>query len=156
MHLETSEPSQFDDFACSLNRDDIIDWLRCGLIGEGTMVPGPHGPNPLIYADYVASGRALRQIEEFVTDRILPFYANSHTEASYCGQMMTRLRKAPLDPREVATQAHAQRLRQMVLRCAACPDQAGCAAMQAMSLTCNAPPDCCPNREAFQRLPERA
>lgn len=93
MHLETSEPSQFDDFACSLNRDDIIDWLRCGLIGEGTMVPGPHGPNPLIYADYVASGRALRQIEEFVTDRILPFYANSHTEASYCGQMMTRLRK---------------------------------------------------------------
>jgi len=47
----------------------------------------------MIYADYVASGRALKQVETFVTNEILPFYANSHTEASFCGQMMTRLRK---------------------------------------------------------------
>ena len=86
----------------------------------------------------------------------MSFVSRIPQSANLMSGMMTRLRKAPLDPREIATQAHAQRLRQMVLRCAACPDQAGCAAMQAMSLTCNAPPDCCPNREAFQRLPERA
>lgn len=66
--------------------------LRDGLIGEGALIPGLGGDVPLIYADYVASGRAMRQVEEFVTDRVLPFYANSHTEASYCGSYITRLR----------------------------------------------------------------
>ncbi|MEL7125713.1 MAG: DUF6455 family protein [Pseudomonadota bacterium] len=69
--------------------------------------------------------------------------------------MMTRLHKAPLGPRDIATQAHARRLREMVLRCASCPDQPGCAAMQAMSLTCDAPPDYCPNKDAFGTLPAR-
>jgi len=67
--------------------------LRAGLIGEGVMIPGANGPVPLVYADYVASGRALRQVEDFINERVLPFYANSHTEASYCGGYMTRLRE---------------------------------------------------------------
>ena len=66
--------------------------LRDGLIGENILIPGLHGDVPLVYADYVASGRALRQVEEFVVQHVLPFYANSHTEASYCGSYMTRLR----------------------------------------------------------------
>lgn len=86
-------PDQFHAFQALLDRDDIIDHLRMGLIGEDVLVPGPNGATPMIYADYVASGRALRQIEDFVSEQILPFYANSHTEASYCGQMMTRLRR---------------------------------------------------------------
>jgi len=67
--------------------------LRAGLIGEGVMIPGADGPVPLVYADYVASGRALRQVEDFINEKVLPFYANSHTEASYCGGYMTRLRE---------------------------------------------------------------
>ncbi len=67
--------------------------LRAGLIGEGVTIPGTDGPVPLVYADYVASGRALRQVEEFINERVLPFYANSHTEASYCGGYITRLRE---------------------------------------------------------------
>ncbi|MCK4713803.1 MAG: aminotransferase class V-fold PLP-dependent enzyme [Marinosulfonomonas sp.] len=67
--------------------------LRVGLIGEGVMIPGKNGPVPLVYADYVASGRALRQVEDFITHQVLPYYANSHTEASYCGGYMTRLRE---------------------------------------------------------------
>ncbi len=66
--------------------------LRDGLIGENVLIPGLQGDVPLVYADYVASGRALRQVEDFVADHVLPFYANSHTEASYCGSYMTRLR----------------------------------------------------------------
>ncbi|MES0824407.1 aminotransferase class V-fold PLP-dependent enzyme [Ruegeria sp. SCP11] len=66
--------------------------LREGLIGENVLIPGLHGDVPLVYADYVASGRALRQVEDFVAEQVLPFYANSHTEASYCGSYMTRLR----------------------------------------------------------------
>ncbi|SHF10456.1 Selenocysteine lyase/Cysteine desulfurase [Ruegeria intermedia] len=67
--------------------------LRDGLIGENVLIPGLHGDVPLVYADYVASGRALRQVEDFVARHVLPFYANSHTEASYCGSYMTRLRR---------------------------------------------------------------
>ncbi len=58
------------------------------------MIEGPFGAKPLIYADYVASGRALRQVEDFILTEVLPYYANSHTEASWCGSHMTRLRAA--------------------------------------------------------------
>ncbi len=68
--------------------------LRDGLIGENILIPGLTGDVPLVYADYVASGRALRQVEAFISSEVLPYYANSHTEASYCGAHMTRLRKA--------------------------------------------------------------
>lgn len=73
---------------------DPISEFRNGLIGEGTMIPGLNGNVPLVYADYVASGRALRQVENFVLEQVLPYYANSHTEASYCGAYMTKLRAA--------------------------------------------------------------
>lgn len=75
-------------------QDAGVEGLRAGLIGEGAPVPGPFGPKPLVYADYVASGRALRQVEDFVAHRVLPYYANSHTEASFCGRYMTRMRQA--------------------------------------------------------------
>lgn len=67
--------------------------LAEGVIGEGVMIPGATGDVPLVYADYVASGRALRQVEDFIATEVLPFYANSHTEASYCGAYVTRLRR---------------------------------------------------------------
>ena len=86
------EPDQFERFRQFLTTPDLIEILRSGLIGENVQVPGPNGPNPMIYADYVASGRALSQVEDWVANDILPYYANSHTEASFCGQMMTRLR----------------------------------------------------------------
>src|SRR5690606_11681716 len=81
------------EFAASLIRDDQVDILRAGLIGETAVIDGPFGPKPLVYADYVASGRALAQVEDFLRERVLPYYANSHTEASYCGAFMTRLRE---------------------------------------------------------------
>ncbi|QCO55306.1 aminotransferase class V-fold PLP-dependent enzyme [Pseudorhodobacter turbinis] len=81
------------DFAASLRQDDIIQQLRDGVIGEGAAFETPFGTQKLVYADYVASGRALRQVENFVMERVLPFYANSHTEASHCGGEMTRMRR---------------------------------------------------------------
>ncbi|MFS8110955.1 aminotransferase class V-fold PLP-dependent enzyme [Rhizobium jaguaris] len=80
-----------DKFRSSIGQGDPIAAFRSGLIGSKAKVDGPFGPKDLVYADYVASGRALRQIEEFILEEVLPYYANSHTEASYCGGMMTRL-----------------------------------------------------------------
>ncbi|PRY25149.1 selenocysteine lyase/cysteine desulfurase [Aliiruegeria haliotis] len=81
-----------DQFKSNLQGVNVMADLRDGLIGEGVEIPGLDGPVKLVYADYVASGRALRQVEDFIAEHVLPFYANSHTEASYCGAYMTRLR----------------------------------------------------------------
>lgn len=80
------------NFRDSLNPLTAVAELRDGLIGENVILPGPFGETRLVYADYTASGRALRQVEDFIAGEVLPFYANSHTEASYCGAYMTRLR----------------------------------------------------------------
>jgi len=83
----------FDRFRNQLDGPDCHQRLQQGLIGDGQVFDGPFGPRPLIYADYVASGRALRQVEMTVMDEVLPFYANSHTEGSHCGAFVTRLRR---------------------------------------------------------------
>lgn len=67
--------------------------LSAGLIGEGRMIPGLTEDLPLVYADNVASGRALAQVEDFIRDEVLPVYANTHTDASFCGAATTDLRE---------------------------------------------------------------
>ena len=86
--------SPLEDFTNDLNGPDLHSRIQGGLIGENVQIDGPYGRKPLIYADYVASGRALTQVEDFLRDRVLPYYANSHTQASYCGSFITRLREA--------------------------------------------------------------
>ena len=83
-----------EDFKTSLRGADIHDRIREGLIGEGVEIEGPFGARKLHYADYVASGRALAQVEDFIRHRVLPYYANTHTQASFCGAYMTKLREA--------------------------------------------------------------
>src|SRR5438128_6037516 len=80
-------------FRQGLRKADVTANLRDGLVGSTAKIVGPYGQKDLVYADYVASGRALHQIERFVLEEVLPYYANSHTEASYCGGFMTRMRR---------------------------------------------------------------
>lgn len=80
-------------FATEIKSDDVVAQLRAGLIGERVPIMGPFGEKELIYADYTASGRALRQVEDFILNKVLPYYANSHTESSYCGAFITGLRE---------------------------------------------------------------
>ncbi|MEH2549217.1 selenocysteine lyase/cysteine desulfurase [Bradyrhizobium sp. AZCC 2262] len=84
----------FAGFTEALMEGDHLSRLSADLIGGDAKVIGPFGPKTLVYADYVASGRAMYSVERFVMERVLPYYANSHTEASYCGGAMTRLRRA--------------------------------------------------------------
>ena len=80
-------------FRVSLDAPDPIAAIAGGVIGKNSVVDGAHGPRKLVYADYVASGRALRQVEAFMLDEVLPYYANSHSEASCCGAFITGLRR---------------------------------------------------------------
>lgn len=88
----SSPENVFSRFAENLQGRDVIARLRADLIGDTLTIPGPFGPKTLVYADYVASGRALGLIEQTVATQVLPYYANSHTEASFCGQVMNRMR----------------------------------------------------------------
>ncbi len=81
---------KFDNY---LDGDDLIEDLRAGLIGEGAEIITPFGTKKITYADYTASGRALVQVEKFVSEQVLPFYANSHTDASFCGAYTSDLRE---------------------------------------------------------------
>ena len=57
----------------------------------------PFGSKQIIYADYTASGRALRFVEDFMTNIISPTYANVHTEASATGEYTTHFREESRD-----------------------------------------------------------
>jgi selenocysteine lyase/cysteine desulfurase len=59
--------------------------LRAGLIGRDAVLNTPFGQRPMLYADYTASGRALRQVETQI-ERLSGLYANPHTVDSATGR----------------------------------------------------------------------
>src|ERR1700689_4473704 len=72
----------------------LLDRVRRGILGEGTLMDGPFGPRRLTYADYTASGRSLDFIEDFIRDAVMPRAANTHTESSGTGRRTPGLREA--------------------------------------------------------------
>ncbi len=72
---------------------ELISKIRESVIGERQLIQTSFGKKPLVYADYTASGRALTFIEDFISQQVLPFYANTHTETSYSGAQTTAYRE---------------------------------------------------------------
>jgi selenocysteine lyase/cysteine desulfurase len=77
----------------SLETDGCLtaEWIRENLIGADVTLETPFGERRLTYADYVASGRGLRHVERVLQERVLPLYANTHTEDSRSGAHTTHL-----------------------------------------------------------------
>jgi selenocysteine lyase/cysteine desulfurase len=62
---------------------------RDNIIGIGQKFDSPYGEQELVYADWTASGRMYRPIEEKFLYQIAPFVANTHTETNTTGCSMT-------------------------------------------------------------------
>jgi selenocysteine lyase/cysteine desulfurase len=91
-----------------------IEHIRASIIGDDAIVEGPFGPRRLVYADYTASGRALTFVEDYIRERVLPLYGNTHTEASATGLHTTALRE---DARRVIHRAAGAGADDVVLFC---------------------------------------
>jgi selenocysteine lyase/cysteine desulfurase len=63
--------------------------FRNGIIGINQKIVTPYGEMPLIYADWVASGRLYKAIEDKIVNDFGPYVANTHTETSETGVLMT-------------------------------------------------------------------
>lgn len=72
----------------------LIQRIQRGVTGQYFPIRTPFGERPLVYADYTASGRSLDFIERAIRQQVLPYYANTHTEASLTGAQTTQLREA--------------------------------------------------------------
>ena len=65
-------------------------------IGQAQVFEGPFGLKPILYCDYIASGRSLKFIEEKIINEILPWYANTHTTSTITGTYCSENRKSLL------------------------------------------------------------
>jgi selenocysteine lyase/cysteine desulfurase len=74
--------------------DPVLHWVRQGVVGRDAVIRTPYGVLPKRYFDYTASGLPFAAIEDMVRERVLPWMANTHTDASATGGFMTELYEA--------------------------------------------------------------
>lgn len=67
-----------------------FEFFRKNTIGNDLIFNSPYGPQKLIYADWIASGRLFAPIEDRISHVIGPFVGNTHTETSETGTLMTK------------------------------------------------------------------
>lgn len=63
---------------------------RKNTIGHHTAMTTPYGEKNIIYADWIASGRLYLPIEKKIQETFGPWVANTHTETSETGTIMTK------------------------------------------------------------------
>ena len=59
--------------------------VRTSIVGDSDAIPCPVGPRLITYVDHTASGRAHAGLEAYITDQVLPLYANTHSVTTATG-----------------------------------------------------------------------
>ncbi|MGI9532561.1 aminotransferase class V-fold PLP-dependent enzyme [Lutimonas sp.] len=72
-----------------MSLEKYFDKFRQEIIGIDETFETPFGVQKMIYADWTASGRMYRPIEEKMLHEFGPFVANTHTETTFSGSAMT-------------------------------------------------------------------
>ena len=70
------------------NKAKLLSYIRDGVIGSNhnTLLRTVFGEKPHVYCDYTASGKSLRFIEDYITNQVMPLYANTHSMQSAGGK----------------------------------------------------------------------
>lgn len=69
--------------------EEYFDTFRKDIVGIDHYFESPYGSKKIVYTDWTASGRLFRPIEEKMLNQFGPFVANTHTETSFTGTVMT-------------------------------------------------------------------
>lgn len=88
----------FSSKAKATKLETYFEQFRNNVVGVNQYFESPYGKKKIVYADWTASGRLYRPIEEKLLNEIGPFVANTHTETSITGSVMTH---AYHDAREI-------------------------------------------------------
>ncbi len=75
----------------------LFHYIYENIIGLNTTLNSPFGTRRIVYADWTASGRALKFIEDYINDEILSVYANTHTNTSFTGLQTSLFRREARD-----------------------------------------------------------
>jgi selenocysteine lyase/cysteine desulfurase len=70
--------------------ENYFSTFRTNIIGYQQLFDSPFGKKKILYADWTASGRAYQPIEECIQKEIMPFLANTHTETTITGTLMSK------------------------------------------------------------------
>ncbi|MCX7836047.1 MAG: aminotransferase class V-fold PLP-dependent enzyme [bacterium] len=87
--LNHSEPLSAIEPMTEAEENALLQTYRQRVIGWDAVIHTPFGEKPLIYADFTASGRFFRDIEDELNERILPFIANTHSETTTLARYIT-------------------------------------------------------------------
>jgi selenocysteine lyase/cysteine desulfurase len=71
------------------NLEKYFDKFRKNIIGNDFEHPFDSGRKKIIYADWAASGRLYKPIESYITENLGNYVANTHTETTLTGTVMT-------------------------------------------------------------------
>jgi len=70
--------------------EDHFKSFRKNIVGIDASFQSPYGEKKIVYFDWIASGRLYRPIEDAIVKRFGPFVANTHTETTQTGTIMTK------------------------------------------------------------------
>lgn len=70
--------------------EKYFDQYRRKIVGIDAEIETPYGNKKLVYADWIASGRLYKPIEDRISDDIGPLVGNTHSESSATGYAMTK------------------------------------------------------------------
>ena len=71
------------------NLESYFSKFRKNVIGIDQTIHTPYGEKRILYADWTASGRNYKVIEDRIQTDLMPYVANTHTETSSTGMAMT-------------------------------------------------------------------
>lgn len=70
--------------------EKYFSFYRKHIIGQGVFSKNNMHNHPILYADWTASGRLYEPIESYMTNYLGPYVANTHTETTLTGTVMTK------------------------------------------------------------------